>query len=443
MLRLIISVYNILAENSTNSKNRAATLTIESQIEGNRTKSIALNVARLTLVCIFAVTPTLAQQPAVELPGEILNVHLQKQLELLDSPDFRDRELAAWRLQQHPYAAINLIASSAPNASVNSASQQIALLDLFLSHSDTEIKTAAYDTLKRFSSTKTTALASMAASSVKVIEDAFERQAIAILSHAGANIGYLDININGGNVAKRFARDDLLGVEIKVGAYNGNLEALSWIRYLKSAKIVSLEGKYASSEVLALVAQMAGVKKILLRGTYVRPGVYETNLKPEDLLILKQLPEIEHLEIKYMSIDDSFVPVLCQLPITESLRLFGTAITEHGKNELVDQLDGLDIYRGNGGFLGIGSSAIGAVVVTTVQDKSAAENAGIQLGDTITEIQGDPIKNFSDLRKSIAKYSPDDMLLIKLKRPIAKSANLPGQAYFEIQLFAVLNEQAN
>ena len=417
--------------------------TSATQMEGTRIKPNFSNLAWFTLVCVLALTRATAQQPAPELNGEALNARLQTLLELLDSPDYRDRELASWRLQQHPTAAINLIARSAPNASVNSASQQIALLDLFLSHSDTVIKTAAYDTLKSFSLTKTTALASMAASSVKVIEDAFERQAFAILTHAGANIGYLDININGGNVSKRFARDDLLGIEIKADTYKGSPEALSWIRYLKSAKIVSLEGKYASPEMLTLVAQMAGVKKILLRGTYVRPGVYESKLKPEDLLILKQLPEIEHFEIKYMSIDDSFVPALCQLPITESLRLFGTAITERGKQELVDQLDGLEIYRGNGGFLGIGSNGLGAVLVTTVQDKSAAENAGIQLGDTITEIQGDPIKNFADLRRTIAKYSPNEMLLIKLKRPISQDPRAPAQGYFELQLFAVLNEQAN
>ena len=395
-------------------------------------------LAPLALICMFFATIGVAQEPPEKLTAEALRAHLKVQLDLLDSPEFRTRELASWRLRQYPAAAIDLIESAAPDASINSASQQVVILDLFLSHSDTAIKTAAYDTLKRFSLTKTTALASLAASSVKGIEDEFERQAYEILTHAGANVGYLDIN-NYGTAGKAYTKEDLIGVEIKDGVYTGSREALTWIRHLKSARIVSLEGEFASPEILALVAQMPEVKKILLRGKYIRPGVYETKLKPADLLILNQLEEIKHFEIRYMSIDDSFVSAICQLPITETLRLFGTAITERGKNEIAQKLDDVSIYRGNGGFLGIGSQVLRPVVVNTVQPNSAAQKAGIREGDTITEIQGESIRDFAGLRETIAKYSPNEMLLIKLQRP--KENGQPG--FFEQQYFVVLNEQQN
>jgi S1-C subfamily serine protease len=147
-----------------------------------------------------------------------------------------------------------------------------------------------------------------------------------------------------------------------------------------------------------------------------------------------------------MPIDDSFVPALCQLPLTESLRLFGTAITEQGKLEIAQQLDGLEIYRGNGGFLGIASDVLKPVVVSSVQPNSAAQNAGIEEGDIVTEIQGEPIKDFANLKATIAKYSPNEMLLIKLKRPRKDPTDPTGQrqlGFFELQLFVVLNEQAN
>ena len=377
--------------------------------------------------------------PADELTGEALNAHLSSQLELLDSPEFRTRELALWRLQQYPDAAIALIAKSAPTASLNSASQQIEVLDRFLLHPNTLVKAYAYDTLKEFALTKTTALASLAASSVKAIEDDFERKAYQILNNAGADIGYLDINING---SKPLNGTDL-GIEISPSTFTGDSNTLTWIRYLKSIKIVSLEGEFASPEVLALVAQMAGVKKILLRGTYVRPGYYATKLKPSDLLVLKDLPEIQHFEVKYMSIDDSFVPALCQLPLTESLRLFGTAITEQGKFEIAQQLDGLDIYRGGGGFLGIGSAPTGPVRVTQVTEDSAAKNAGIKEDDIILEIEGKPIKNFTGLRATLANHAPNEMLLVKLKRARPRYNSSKAVEYDELQLFVVLNEQSN
>jgi PDZ domain len=408
----------------------------EPQMEGIRSKLTILELALLMLIYAAFGSSAIGQDPpntltgaelpaapTAELTGEALSKHLAAQLDLLDSPEFRARELAAFRLEQHPNTTIQLIAKSAPQASLNSASLQIALLDRFLSHPDTLIKTYAYDTLKDFSLTKTTALASLAASSVKAIEDDFERQAFEILTNAGADIGYLDLNING----SKLNRSDL-GVEISVNKFTGDSNTLTWLRYLKSVKIVSLEGEFASAEALTLVAQMAGVKKILLRGTYVRPGYYETKLKPSDLLVLKSLPEIQHFEMKYMSIDDSFVPSLCQLPLTESLRLFGTAISEQGKFEIAQQLDGLEIYRGGGGFLGIGSAPTGPVKVTQVTEDSAAKNAGIEDGDIILEIQGTPIKNFAGLRATLANQ---------------RTLGSKQVEYFEHQLFVVLNEQTN
>ncbi|MDX1930343.1 MAG: PDZ domain-containing protein [Pirellulaceae bacterium] len=417
-------------------------------MEGIRTKSTMLEFALWTLIFAAFCSVTCAQtspeiatdEVASEPPlsGEALQAYLTSQLELLDRPEFRARELAAFRLEQYPDDAIKLIAKSAPLSSLNSASQQISLLDRFLSHPDTRIKTKAYDTLKEFSLTKTTALASLAASSVKAIEDDFEQKAYEILTNAGADIGYLDINING----SKLNRSDL-GVELSTGKFTGDASTLTWIRYLKSVKVVSLEGEFASAQVLALVAQMAGVKKILLRGTYVRPGYYSTKLKPSDLLVLKDLPEIQHFEVKYMSIDDSFVPVLCQLPLTESLRLFGTAISEQGKFEIAQRLDGLEIYRGGGGFLGIGSAPIGPVKVTQVTADSAAENAGIQEDDIILEIDGTPIKNFAGLRATLANYGPNELIVIKLKRLNPRTIGSKQLEYFEHQLFVVLNEQTN
>lgn len=371
------------------------------------------------------------------LSGEALTAYLNAQIALLDSPAFRTRELAKSRLLRYPHATIPLITKMAPDTSLNTAAQQIEILDHFLSHSDAEIKTYAYEVLKRFSQTQTTALGSLAISSVKGIEDDFEQQAFEILTNAGASVGILDININGSRTTDK---TELMGIEIKPDQFTGNAETLSWMRYLKSARVVSLEGDYASLETLKLVAQMPNVRKILLRGTYRKPGVYDTRLKPSDLLVLKSLPDIEHFEVKYMSIDDSFVPALCQLPISESLRLFGTGITENGKQEIAKKLDGLEIYRGGGGFLGISSPPVGQVVVSDVTSNSAAANAGIQPYDVILEIDEKPIKNFAALRATLANYMPNEMLVMKIRR-----RNPPNSAveFAEYQLFVVLNEQAN
>lgn len=403
---------------------------------------VARNVIRLVqitcaLLVLLLPAPQCNAQDS-ELTGEALAEQMKVQLAQLDSPHFRARELATWRLSQYPAVVIPLIAESIPKVSIHAASQHIALLDRFLTNPDTSVKAAAFDLLKELSLAKTSAVAGMAMSSVKGIEDDYELQAYEVLTRAGATIGSLDIAVNG--ALPRQSRFD--GLEIKQGSFNGDATVLSWVRYLKSIELVALEGDVITPELLALVAQMPGLKKILLRGRFVRPGVYSPVIQPQDLMVFQKVTEIEHFEINYMSIDDRFVPVLCQLPITESIRLFGTAISPSGKDEIANRLDGLDIYRGNGGFLGISSNTIGPVVVNQVTRNGAAENAGIREGDIIQEIQGEPIKNFGELRKVIARYSPGEMLVVKVKRPKYFPGQRP-QEYFEHELFVVLNEQVN
>lgn len=341
------------------------------------------------------------------LKGAALRDYVREQLKLLDSSSFRERQLARFRIEQHPYTAILAILDSAPTATVNSATQQIDLLDAFSTHPDIAISSAAYDVLKDFSQRRGTALASIAENSIEAIEGANELKAFEVLTHAGASVGYLDISINGAQSG--VYSSNFLSLEIKSDAFRGPPESLNWIRYLKSVEVVSLEGPIVSSELLTLVAQMPGVKKILIS---------DATLTPDDLLPLKSLSEIQHLELTYMPVTDDFVPMLCQLPLTQSLRLYGTEVTEGGEQELERLLDGLEIYRSNGGFLGIASPSTGEVVVTKVVTNSAAHQAGIRLQDKITEIEGQPIKNFTALRETLAKFGPEEIVQVKVVRQV-------------------------
>jgi hypothetical protein len=365
---------------------------------------------------------------AQRLNGEALQDHLRAQIVLLDSPDFRVRELAYWRIEQYPAAAIAEIAQTAPSATVNAAALQVDLLDGFSNHPDSAISAAAYDVLKQLSLAKGTSLASLAGKSIGAIEGVNELKAFEILTHAGANIGNLNLSINGSQ-SEMFSAN-FLSIEIKSANFNGDSQALTWIRYLKSLEVVSLEGAVVTPQLLALVAQMPGVKKILLRSA---------RITPDDLLVLKRLPEIQHLELNYMPITDQFIPALCQLPLSQSLRLFGTDLTADGKAELAQRLDGLEIYRGEGGFLGIASPPTGEVIVTRVVPGSAAAEAGIQLNDIISDIQGVPIKNFGELRENLAKFAPDENIRVKVRRPVLDPAT-GKRMRKEIELTVVLGE---
>lgn len=377
--------------------------------------------------------PTTTQPAATttkpKLSGAALRTYVAEQLALLDSPSYRERELARFRIEQYPFAAITAILEAAPTATVNATAQQINLLDSFSTHPDIAISSAAYDVLKLFSERQGTVLASIAEKSIQAIEGENEMKAFEILTHAGVNVGHLDLSINGAQSGMFSA--DYLSLEIKSDSFRGELQTLNWIRFLKSVEVVSLEGPIVNAQLLELVAQMPGVKKILIN---------DATLTPEDLLPLKALSEIQHLELTYMPVTDDFVPALCQLPLTQSLRLYGTNITEDGEQELTKQLDGLEIYRSNGGFLGIASPSTGEVVVTKVVRESAAHQAGIQLNDKIVEIQDKPIKNFTALRATLADFRPDEIVKVKVIRQVIDPDTMK-LVPTEMVLTAVLGKQ--
>jgi len=341
------------------------------------------------------------------LMGAALAQHIKAQLLMLDSPSFRERQLARYRIEQYPYSAIVAIVAAAPKASIDAAVQQISLLDTFSTNPDIAISSAAYDVLKQFSLIKGTALAALAEKSIRAIENANEMKAFEILTHLGANIGHLDLSINGAQSDGISA--NVISLEIKTDAYRGDDQSLTWIRYLRSVEVVSVSGPIVSADLLSLVAQMPNVKKVLIE---------DATLQPKELLPLKSIAELQHLELTYMPVTDEFVPVLCQLPLTQSLRLYGTGVTTRGEAELARKLEGLEIYRSDGGFLGIASPATGEVQVTKVVPGSAAAKAGIRLNDRITEIEDKPIKNFTALRATLADFAPDEPVQVKVVRQV-------------------------
>jgi serine protease Do len=64
----------------------------------------------------------------------------------------------------------------------------------------------------------------------------------------------------------------------------------------------------------------------------------------------------------------------------------------------------------------LGLSEESGLVVAQVESKSPAGEAGIREGDIILEIDQEPVKNFEEYRKRIARYKKDDMILFLVKR---------------------------
>jgi PDZ domain len=322
-------------------------------------------------------------------------------LKLLADPDFRAREGAKYRLSKHPLPVIAAIVETIKTANVDVARQQIELLDFFACMSNVEASVAAYNELERLSLAKGTSKGYLAEKCISTLRNAKEKSAIENLEFTGIHVGDTELSINGSS--KNLVR----AVVIDSTRFNGNKEALNWLQFVQSVDTASLKGPLIDVGVLAAIAKMPSIKKILIR---------DPNLRPEDLLLLRSIAELQHLELSYWNGGDQFVPVLAQLPITESLRLFGTDISDDADQRLRKQLDGLEIYRGSGGFLGIASGNRGAVQVTELVRGGAAEKAGLQVGDVILQINGSTIKNMEELRRLLARHRASESVKVRIRR---------------------------
>ncbi len=73
----------------------------------------------------------------------------------------------------------------------------------------------------------------------------------------------------------------------------------------------------------------------------------------------------------------------------------------------------------SGAFLGVATrdaDATEGVEIVQVTDGSAAEEAGLQTGDVITEVDGDAIEDPASLREAIASHEPGDEVTITYTR---------------------------
>jgi serine protease Do len=58
----------------------------------------------------------------------------------------------------------------------------------------------------------------------------------------------------------------------------------------------------------------------------------------------------------------------------------------------------------------------GGVVITQVEPGSAADEAGIQRGDIIREVNGQSIRSLGDYRAVLAKLTKGDVIRLLIKR---------------------------
>lgn len=346
-----------------------------------------------------------AQDPAAATPpdtsGEAakLNELVSEHVPRLSDSSYRVRQIARSIIEQHPNAALEVIPAEIRRVDAVVGVQLVDIISGLAMHSDLMISSKAIELLNSLAN-DATSVGRGASNSLSAIADLQEEKAIEILMHHGAYIGPQNFSLNG-----REANSFRLSLAIN-DDFSGSDDDLEWIQFLKSIEVIYLRGKKISATAVEAAAKLKQLKAIRFHGI---------NLAPQQLLLFKDLVALDHLGLSYMPVDDSYVPIIQQLPITESIRLYGTKITDQGHKQLVSSFGGLEIFRGSGGFLGI-SSVLNSTIVEKVTPGSAADEAGIRSRDEIFAINDVEVKTFDRLRAELGKFEAGDTVEIVVRR---------------------------
>lgn len=331
---------------------------------------------------------------------------LREQIGKLNSPSYRTRQLAIWYLEQNPVRALPLLKEAGHTTDLNIGVEVISMLSSQAMMPDSDISVGAHEALQDISggSQSVTAVSHLAIDALEGIADHQELLARQALQDVNVKMGPLRLTI-GGVMQNEFGLRTNNIVHI-ADDFQGSEEDMRLFRFLRSFDTAYLEGPSINEQLLRQVLAMPNLTRVVLKGPMVNNQL---------LASLFDARELEHLELLYADVNDEAIDTIVDLPLVGSLRIFGTRITLSGSSRVNKELDGLDIYYGRGGFLGVKTTQ-NDLRVSSVVMGSGAEQGGIQPHDVITHVNDKPIKTFPQLREELANFAPGDKISVVVER---------------------------
>jgi hypothetical protein len=315
----------------------------------------------------------------------------------LDDDSYETREQAVEKLTAVGAASVAPLEKVlAGDANLEVVVRGLNVLSTLASKGETfQIRDAAYEALARLSRTKGEVAAGHAESFLSVIRVSRQRDAIAWLNSRGANVSFE-------------------GESIEFGAnWQGTDEDFSRLAYLYDIRILTMVGEQVTDQWLTHATKLPALREITLKKAKITTAG------------LKQLAEVKTLtalHVLYIRLDDEALDLLANMKQLTFVKLFGTGLNQDGVKQLAVRMPNVRLdVRPGGGFLGIGVQPHGAgVIVSNVQPRSAAQQAGVEIGDIMLSFGGEKVANFEQLQAAIGKFAPGDAVeveLIKTTKP--------------------------
>ena len=257
----------------------------------------------------------------------------------------------------------------------------------------------AFDSLNELAASRTTGKSIRAEKILQVIGADQRDAALDLLEACKAPMRERELQVMS---TKFFVRNPLV-IDRR---FTGNAADLACLKWLTDVEFARLEGPQIDREVLQHVISLPHLKKLQL---------VETLLTAEDLVVLRDAPDLDLLEFVYSPIGDEAVEILTSLPVWGNVYLFGTKLSQSGQQALKSRLDGIELFMSRGGFLGV--QALGnSSIISAVVPGGAAQIAGLRSGDKMLSVNGVTIHLFDDLRKQLANFAEGEKVIIEFER---------------------------
>ncbi len=135
-----------------------------------------------------------------------------------------------------------------------------------------------------------------------------------------------------------------------------------------------------------------------------------------DLAVLKDIPELYSLSINGSKLSDQALAHIAELPRLTTLNVSGTDFSSAALYKLRKDRPALSIVCRSTAMLGINAGLEGPCVLTSVFFRSGAHEAGLKDGDEIIEVDGQKVRDFSDLTIAVYPHKVGDKLDLKYRR---------------------------
>jgi membrane-associated protease RseP (regulator of RpoE activity) len=178
----------------------------------------------------------------------------------------------------------------------------------------------------------------------------------------------------------------------------------------------------AQERLLALGAKINDNYLSMASGKRGLEAVIDTRWKgsTEDLRLLPRLRNLRHVGIHGLKIDPPTLALLGRLRSLENIQLYGTGVTDEAVAALAARFPNAEIDVRKGGKLGVGGQRIvGPCQITQVVAGSAADRAGLQIGDVVLSMDGVAVKNFEGLTEYVGRHGPGESIEVEVERAVA------------------------